>query len=140
MKIHTSASAMHVIHAAQEVGVSVLDISKHGSRSRKHRLDIKLTGHSPYRTMANDGQAASWDEWGMFIERVFRLDPDAIVGMYPDYDSFQMATYRRFDDLTPAQAHHKHNWYAPGDYTSSCECGAQQRWDWKLDAREAVSA
>lgn len=126
MRIHTELSAMHIINIAHAVpGVAIAHIKRHGSRKRKNGIEIRLWGTSPRRNMAKDGYAATWDEWGYFIERVFRADREAIVGRYPDYETFERVTKWRFEDdeFTPTPGH-AHKWEPAYAYNFQCKCGA----------------
>lgn len=152
MRIHTDLSAMHIIQAVQAVnipGVAIMKIEKKGSRSRKHRFDIALSGHSitggAYGNV--NYQTATWDEWGMAIEAIFQKDPKAIVGPYRDHDDFRDVTMNRFDDLEPADMCKRHRWDPQGHYMFYCKrCGAEhfnkrgsERWQAELAKREGES-
>jgi hypothetical protein len=88
------------------VGVEILH---NGSRSRAQGFTVHLeylgekvkgsgrrytnTGH---RGADGAGIAATWDEWGIWIDRLFAIDPDAIIGHYQGYGHFveQTAQWR----------------------------------------------
>lgn len=63
-------------------GTEVWAESMHGKRA---------TGHVPARASGpRDGhpRAASWDDWGFVIARLFRADPQARVGFYASKADF----------------------------------------------------
>lgn len=95
-------------------GVDV-DVAARGSRSHVRSLDVYLTGTSsrrPNNRGAHGGYdyAATWDEWGMFLARLYAADPAMVAGtvarpIYANAEHFRWATAGRFDTLTPAQQH-----------------------------------
>lgn len=134
MRIHTSASEMQFQQAARKAGVSFARFGRHGSRSRSHAFDVILEGSSGRRGNGGDHEAATWDEWGIFLAEVFRADPDAKCWAYDGAEHFRWVTGARFDTLTRAEQHARHKWIpqgcaATGAYAvSECRCGALQRW------------
>lgn len=137
MRIHTTLDLSDITSAAHAVpGVSVSAISRHASRSRAHGIEIKLHGSSSRQTQSNDGNAATWDQWGQFIANVFDADPDAIVGVYPDQNYFTWFTSARFTPGSelPDDTHPQHKWDYTGrsaggsyDVYSCTKCSAQTR-------------
>lgn len=126
MRIHTELSAMHIINIANSVpGVSIAHIKRHGSRKRRVGIEVRLWGTSPRRTMSKDGYAATWDEWGVFISKVFEADSDAIVGDYKTRDMFEEITRWRFDQNFKPIPGHAHKWNFIYAYNFECKCGAQ---------------
>jgi hypothetical protein len=82
-----------------------------GSRARARGFVVRLSGSSNYNMAKLDDKAATWDEWGIFINELFKLDPDALIGHYPTRDNFieqtqreaeRIATYR--PDLAPTHS------------------------------------
>ncbi len=153
MRIHSDLSAMHIIQAVQSVnipGVAIMKIEKKGSRSRKHRFDIALSGHSitggAYGNV--NYQTATWDEWGMAIEAIFQKDPTAIVGPYKTHEDFRAVTFDRFDDLRIDELCKRHRWEPERPWEHYCtRCGAQTwnkygqaRWQAEIDKRNAERA
>lgn len=136
MKIHsdvlTSANLRTATTYRGMTGVHLSEWITRGSRSRARSFDVKLTGNSPSRPNFGAGEgddhAARWDEWGIFIEYLFTIDPEAIVGVYKDYETFRKVTGGRFDTLTGDQTHRRHKWVPNGDYTANCSCGAFTAW------------
>lgn len=136
MKIHSSKITPANIYAAAKargmVGVEVADLDIRGSRKRSRSFDVRLTGNSPFRPNFGvgdgDEHAAQWDEWGIFINALFEVDPEAILGVYRSYKHFRGVTGGRFDTLTGPQTHRRHKWEPNMDYTANCACGAFQAW------------
>jgi hypothetical protein len=147
MRIHTNT----LIHkdftdAAHKAGVDIVELSEHGSQSRTKAFKFQLTGSSAFRSQwGNNGlQAATWDEWGIFLAHLFDVDPDAHTGKYSYLSSahYHWVTGDRFRTLTPSQQHKRHKWQymplLPGDFNDAntrsfyavaqCNCGATQRW------------
>lgn len=136
MRIHSDTLTPADVYAAADAagpGVHVT-LTRHGSRSRSHALEVKLTGTSSRRPNGgnrgadSDAYAATWDEWGMFLARLFDVDPDATCWAYPNGGTdFDIVTRGRFDTLTPDEQHRLHRWnfdYGAGLLT--CACGAEQ--------------
>lgn len=141
MKIHTNLLTSHDVYAATMAGgmrgVNVECVTQ-GSRSRKRGLTVHLTGNSTRRPNGgnrgankdSDGYAATWDEWGMFLQYLFDLDPDAIAtGAYNGLDDFGMKTNWRFEGLTADKACPNHKWeYAGVPREHTCKkCEAVRR-------------
>src|SRR6476469_3650019 len=106
MRIHTNsitrgrmAECIYVNDKLEDVYFGRLDDK--GSRIRDHAFDVKLEAwegsdiNGTKRRRVNSGFAgagtyiaATWDEWGFFLARVFELDPEALCGSksYPVYD------------------------------------------------------
>ena len=121
-------------------GVQVIELDRLGSRTRHAKFKFSLTGHSPFQRgfgASKDGEkAASWDEWGIFLARLFMIDPDAHCGKYgyQSEEHFHWITGNRFRTLHPRNQHKRHKWglgqpSAGGVYSvAQCECGAIHRW------------
>lgn len=139
MKIHSDVlTYRNFLDAASWSGVDLIEFERYGSRSRTASFKFSLTGSSPYnRGFGAPGKAATWDEWGMFLAFLFRIDPNAhcTKHSYQCEEHFQWMTGNRFDELTPALQHKRHKWHWDGvnvtDVYSvwSCEdgCGAIRR-------------
>ena len=113
--------------------------------------------HSPYRPLQsevlresrrrpNSGNygadrdvfAATWDQWGVFLQILFDADPDlTIPRAYADRDEYVYRTDARFvkigggwGNYWPADAHGDHTFrYAGIPYMQACtKCSAVQRW------------
>lgn len=131
MRIHSDKLLGVDIYAATQglPGVSVETCTSHGSRKRDGAYEVKLSGTSSYDSQGVDdyGQtfkAATWDEWGIFIARLFAIDPEAIIGQYKDLYSFEAYTQYRFDTLDIEDQHKRHKWEYDGSQ-HSCKCGAR---------------
>jgi hypothetical protein len=137
MKIHSDIITEADIHRATTAagmrGVCA-EVTHHGSRSRDHSFNVHLTGNSSRRP--NSGQrggggdeyAATWDEWGMFIQDLYDRDSNALIGMYEDYETFAKCTDGRFENLTaPYQCRPAgHKWFSIGSYRQDCKwCSAR---------------
>lgn len=119
MKIHSDVLTYgNVLDATKAAGMTGVyaDIIERGSRSRKVGFDVKLTGTSnrnqnPGTSRDRDVEkAATWDEWGMFINALYEIDNDAIVGPYTDQSDFEYKTAGRYESLTAPYAHGNHKW------------------------------
>ena len=114
MRIHSDTlTHQDMIEAARTAGRYTVRVSftEHGSRSRSRAFNVTLSGTgSRHRQWVRDGDtlppnAATWDEWGMFLAELFRRDPNAIAGSYESGEHFRWVTGARFDTLTPADQH-----------------------------------
>jgi hypothetical protein len=94
-----------------------LEVVHNGSLSRHHAFTVHLLYIGPkvkgagrrYTNTGNAGSpptwtewagaretvAATWDEWGIWIDRLFAIDPNAIIGNYKGRDAFMVETARR---------------------------------------------
>lgn len=126
MKIHTDHLTSAEVYAATKAGGMkgvYAECVTLGSRSRKRGLVVHLTGNSTRRPNGgnrganknSDGYAATWDEWGIFLNYLFKMDPDAIAaGAYEGRDEFLLKTDWRFTDLTADEACPNHKWEYAG--------------------------
>lgn len=145
MRIHSDTlTSQDVYNAARVARATVEVLTQHGSRSRDHAFEVKLTGES--RRRPNGGNygaerdvfAATWDQWGVFLQILFDLDENlTIPRAYVDRDEYVYRTDARFvkigggwDNYWPADAHGDHTFrYAGIPYTQACtKCSAVQRW------------
>jgi hypothetical protein len=108
MKIHTDHISYTDLHDALRVaGLSALyaEVSSHGSRSRHHSFNVKLTAdagrdrNGKKRRLENSGQygagynfAATYDEWGYWLAELFERDPDMTATYYKSRDDFHAQT------------------------------------------------
>ena len=135
MRIHVSrnVSADAIHDAIRAAGAHAEVLSEHGSRKRDHAFEVKLTGNSNRRPNggtygARDAYAATWDQWGVFINAVFDADPDATMTYYTDAADFHYRTGARFAEGWPADAHGDHTFrYIVGRGISCTKCSATQR-------------
>ena len=117
MKIHSDVFALSDIHDATRAagmrGVHAQVIQR-GSRTRARSFDVKLSGTSTRLQNPGTGprddieHAATWDEWGMFINALFVLDAHAVIGQYPNQAIFDEVTGGRFESLTAPFQHPNH--------------------------------
>lgn len=98
-----------------------IEATARGSRSHTRSLDVYLTGTSTRRPNGRDADdyAATWDEWGMFLARLFAADPTMVAGtvarpIYANAEHFRWVTGGRYDTLTPDAQHRNHRWEFSG--------------------------
>lgn len=136
MRIHTDKLTTGDFYdAARKAGVTIDRNGMHGSRSRAHAFDFILSGSSNRRqNFGGDGQAATWDEWGIFLSWLFAVDPDATVpGVYDGLGEFERKTFARFsegDHPVDMPVHHgkNHRWEFVAPFVFACknsECAAK---------------
>lgn len=82
------------------------DVKLAGSKSRQRAYEVGLcytgsggpgSGRRPKNngtTGAGSDLAATWDEWGIWMAKLFAIDPDAIIGAYRGRDDFYVQTMR----------------------------------------------
>lgn len=141
MKIHSNfLTAQDMLSAAAYTGVRLVEFDTVGSRSRAHAFTFSLTGTSSHnRGFGAEGKAATWDEWGIVLGRLFKIDTAAHTGKngYLSAEHFHWQTGDRFRSLTPADQHKRHRWEVgranlTGVYSATrCEaddCEAIHRW------------
>lgn len=114
MRIHADLLTPDAIYAAlgrlrdsgRVGGIFLMRNEEAGSRSRRRSIDVKLSSYASQlpdgktcRRWANSGRhgasewrAATYDEWGLFIAELFRLDPTARIGQYEGASDFQRQT------------------------------------------------
>ena len=141
MKIHSDViTSQNISEATRAAGMRGVyeEHTTHGSRQRARSFNVKLTGNSTRRQNPGTSAdrdvdfAATWDEWGMFIQALFVIDPEAIIGQYKDYDAFQLHTADRFENLTAPYSHGGggHHWISKAPYVQECSmCDATRRFD-----------
>lgn len=111
MRIHTDHLTTYDIHnAALVANVGILDFSVQGSRSRGISMDVWLSG-SHYAAGQHDHEtpAATWDEWGVFLAELFKIDPDAKCGHYDGRDDFIAKTTDEYNRFVRWQQNSTHN-------------------------------
>jgi hypothetical protein len=110
MRIHTDLMDQSALRDALAnsgltgEGVYIKAITVHGSRKRARAYELTLRAeeggdrHGKKRRWPNGGsygadagyrKAATYDEWGYFIDAIFDIDPEAIVGPYADRDALR---------------------------------------------------
>jgi hypothetical protein len=87
--------------------------TQHGSRSRAYAFEIRIGAYDKIdgerRSWRNTGSygadtneyAATYDEWGFFIEALFTADPDMIFGSYTGIDDYHERTRCTFMEQVP---------------------------------------
>lgn len=146
MRIHTDVLEMRDIWtAALHAGVIEHGLTQHGSRSRNRAFNLYLEGSGRHGGQwGHHGEkSATWDEWGIFLARLYLRDPNMrIAGVYENAEHFHWVTGNRFVSLTPDLQHLKHAWKSNGRsatgsyYTFECpKCAALLRrldsaWTW----------
>ena len=130
MRIHSDTLDMSALmHAAETARVLMTTNDRHGSKKRDHAYEVKLSGDSPFRQNGGSDFAATWDQWGIFLNALWEADPDMTCGGYKDRKTFDYATGGRFRHLTFENSHRRHRWQPTYAYEAYCECGAVWRWD-----------
>ena len=126
MRIHTNKLNLRGLYdcldhaaAARLVAPSVFFTadSAHGSRSHGSAYEIQLGTYSktdgPTRSRhyknsgvygASSVYAASYDEWGHFLARVFLRDRNAVCGPYQSHADFHAKTARKYETITDEHA------------------------------------
>lgn len=112
MKLHTNTLTPYTIYQAIPEGCRLAlftdkngnytDIEQAGSRSHDRSYTMRLSGSSPYamQHISDNDKAATWDEWGIFIANLFKLDPDAKIGAYKTHADFIDQTTREHERIT----------------------------------------
>ena len=137
MRIHSDIlTEQDIFKATQATGMENVngDVSTHGSRSRARALNVLLTGNSTSRPNSgkhgaqNDDYAATWDEWGIFLNALYEIDPNLVTPYYADAYDFHRKTNDRFTDLLWENQCKRHNWeYSPTMGGHTCKkCNARQ--------------
>jgi hypothetical protein len=140
MRIHTSATLADVREAGKVARVEFVTLTEHRSRSRERAFEVILTGESSRtRNWHNQGKAATWDQWGVFLGHLFAVDPKARCWAYDGAHDFHYKTACRFVDRSadvdyatepvfwPADAHGDHSWeHSPVTGTTCRRCSARQ--------------
>jgi hypothetical protein len=101
MRLHSDIITARDIHAATPADVAA-DVSQHGSRSRARAFEVSLEGlggrHTRKKNSGNRGAgyeyAASWDDWGVWLARLFEIDPNMTATYYKDRADFYAQTAR----------------------------------------------
>lgn len=146
MRIHSDTlTADDVTRAAEQAGVTLIECTEKGSKSRRRAFNVYFSGSGRRggqygNALGGNIPTATWDEWGIVLGHLFTIDPYArIAGVYESGEHFNWATGNRFDTLAPGAQHLKHNWLS-GDrnaigqsttgryYVRACKCGAVIRW------------
>lgn len=102
MRIHTDIIKLPVLFQALPKPELCLQAMAHGSRKRANAFEVRLEWLGPKvkgdgRRKTNSGNygaavAATYDEWGEWIARLYVIDPTAIIGPYNNVDDFHLKT------------------------------------------------
>jgi hypothetical protein len=96
MRIHTSATMADVQMAGAVARVTFTVLTEHRSRSRDRAFEVILSGESRRRQNGGSEYAATWDQWGVFLARLFTVDPRMHCWAYRDAEDFARKTDGRF--------------------------------------------
>jgi len=127
--------------AARLANVDIIsDISPfnvHKARKRAYRFEIVLSGDSPFRNGHDSSYpAATWDQWGIFLNALFEIDPDISTQYYANREAFNAITDDRFIALTYEQSHRRHNWrYMPIGRVLHYSCNGCTAEQWPRDRK-----
>lgn len=115
MRIHSSVLTEADLSTATVLAgqtVRLVKLEVHGSRKRERAFEVALSGSGNYGGMYGNLNypTATWDEWGMVLAEIFRVDPEAIAGPYECGEHFRWATTGRYDGMLPTDQHLRHSW------------------------------
>lgn len=141
MRIHTDLTYNEITDCTKGMeGVWFGVLTEHGSRSRERAFEVQLRGTSNRAPnmgtsknvdrFGNPERAATWDEWGIFLNALFEQDATATATYYSGADNFHYQTDYRFEDLEQKDQCSNHKWeYAGVPRENACKkCGAVRRW------------
>ena len=140
MRIHTDTLTYADMHrAARDLPEVFVTVTPHGSRKRDHAWELVLSAaprkgrrhRNNGRTGADTFEAAAyWDEWGIVLSNLFRIDPNMTCWAYDGAKDFHHKTGDRFRNVTALEIHphHRFDTYDPATQTRSCKCGASRTW------------
>ena len=104
MRLHTDVLTSKDLYAALPPGVLAY-VTQKGSRKRARAFEVTLYVldkdelHRRYGNSggygASDDVAATWDEWGVWMQRLYEIDPQALIGWYASYSNFINETNRQ---------------------------------------------
>lgn len=98
MKIYSDTLTTEDLRdAAREAGVWMAICDPITVRLRKRGWIVSLSGASPYRSQMSGERAATWDQHGVWMDRLFAKDPDARIATYKGRDDFIAQTQERID-------------------------------------------
>lgn len=114
MLIHTDVLTRRDFMEALPPGVSIDECEELGSRSRQRAFQVRLvvwdggkgTSHPYRRNTGHHGAedsdleamqwAATYDEWGVWLDELFTRDPEMIAGQYKGKGHYHELTERRY--------------------------------------------
>jgi len=98
MRIHTNTvDGSDIYAAALHANARVFKLDDHGSRTHTVAFEVNLSGNSPRRTQNDrDRYAATYEQWGIFLARLYTIDPDIKAGPYKNAVDFKAQTHGAF--------------------------------------------
>lgn len=138
MRIHSDIlTVADVYDAVSDLPGVYVTVSENGSRTHRKGFEVSLEGNGYARNTGSYGSdrstpGATWDEWGVFLARLFDVDPRALPGsvkypVYVDAGDFHRKTATRFADLTlPEDTHKRHTWEYSAGLITCKKCTATQ--------------
>lgn len=107
MKIHTDKLTYSDIHQAVPTGCYLVEVHSERaggyftivpepSRSHDHGYLVRMSGSHRSNMQRLPDKAATYDEWGIFIARLFMIDPNAKIGNYKGWEDFDRQTKGEF--------------------------------------------
>ena len=119
MRLHTDVLTEADLREALPSEVCAY-ITPHGSRKRRRAFEVTLYVtakdelHTRYGNSGGYGAssdvAATWDEWGIWIARLFERDYRALIGWYESWGHFLDATERHRDYVRRTTKPHHIAW------------------------------
>lgn len=90
MRIHSDTLGyLDLRIAAERANVHMFEGEEHGSRKRARAFEVSLSGSSKYAAQRDTSyKAATWDEWGIFLDTLYQDDPQMIAGQYKSRHDF----------------------------------------------------
>lgn len=145
MRIHTKLTERELLSIPVTPGVAMHALVEHGSRTHERAFEVILSGGSVFRGQYGQSNfsAATWDEWGVYLGRLFGLDPSArVAGAYRDAEHFHYVTNDRYEPTAlPERLCPRHRWTYAAPYESECaKCGARLTNNDPYKARTSVAA
>lgn len=119
MRLHSNViGEFHIRESSARAGTAISVLRKHGSRSRAYAFEVQLSGSGRQGGAYGNlpGKSATWDEYGIFLAALYRVDPAMRVdgGTYESAEHFHWATGDRYRTLLPADAELRHKWQSVG--------------------------
>ena len=105
VKVHTNTLLpADLINAAPDPTVEVIVVAQQGSRSHARAYDVTLRGvgarHSRRPNSGHQGaapgKAATYDDWGWWLARLYDIDPSVKAGGYHGREDFHAQTEGKF--------------------------------------------